>query len=142
MEAGIKKPKRGATLPIKKFYVVDVFSLEAYKGNPVMIVMNADDLDTARMQSFAAWNGMPETVYLRRTAPGDDCRQSEYTVRIFSPCAELGFAGHPSLGAAHIALEIGLVQPDLLIAPDSEGFDGAMGKLRQHCAVGDAGVFT
>lgn len=93
-----------------KFFVVDVFAHEAFKGNPVMIVDAtgdiACDIDTQRMQSFASWNGMPETVFLTR-APHD--APEDYVARIFSPRAELGFAGHPSLGAAHIAHELGWI---------------------------------
>jgi PhzF family phenazine biosynthesis protein len=88
-------------------HVVDVFASSPLRGNPVMVVLidDDDDLTAARMQAFAAWNGMPETVYLRALTTARDA----YAARIFSPRGELAFAGHPSLGAAHVAFEAGLL---------------------------------
>lgn len=120
-------------MPLKQFHVVNVFSDNAFEGNPVAVVTDADDLDEKQMQSFAAWNGMPETVYLQ--SPRD--QSSQYHARIFSPLAELAFAGHPSLGAAHIAMECGVAQAqDNVIG--SLGFErGESATLWQHCKVGE-----
>jgi PhzF family phenazine biosynthesis protein len=117
------------------FFVVDVFSSTAFRGNPVMVVTNCEDLDVHRMQAFAAWNGMPETVYLRRNPYTPGKQSGSYAVRIFSPRCELPFAGHPSLAAAHIAVEAGFVSYPTF-ATDEREF-GKTATLWQACAVGD-----
>lgn len=59
------------------------------------------------MQRFARWTGLVETTFL---LPGHDA-QASYRVRIFTPRQEIPFAGHPSIGSAHVALECGLATP-------------------------------
>ncbi|MDQ6629369.1 MAG: PhzF family phenazine biosynthesis protein [Pseudomonadota bacterium] len=79
------------TLPITH---VDVFSDTALCGNPVAVVHDADGLSEERMQLFARWTNLSETTFLLRpTVP-----EADYRVRIFTPGAELPFAGHPTLG--------------------------------------------
>jgi PhzF family phenazine biosynthesis protein len=71
------------------------------------------------MQTFANWTNLSETTFvLPATDPAAD-----YRVRIFTPKAELPFAGHPTLGTAHAVLGAGLAE-----AKD--------GRLVQQCAVG------
>ncbi|OLV16135.1 PhzF family phenazine biosynthesis protein [Deinococcus marmoris] len=114
------------------YHVVDVFSDAPLRGNPVMVVLVQAELDAAQMQAFAAWNGMPETVYLRRPAEAQDA--DAYQVRIFSPRTELAFAGHPSLGAAHVALACGLVSPPPFTPTQGafSTFEGQESTLWQH----------
>jgi PhzF family phenazine biosynthesis protein len=82
---------------------VDVFTREPYFGNPVAVVLDAAGLDTPRMQRFAHWMNLSETTFvLPPDAPGAD-----YQVRIFTPVAELPFAGHPTLGTCHAWLAAG-----------------------------------
>jgi len=120
-------------MSLKQLHVVNVFADNAFMGNPVAVITDADDLDTQQMQAFAAWNGMPETVYLH--ANGDPSN-SQYRARIFSPLAELAFAGHPSLGAAHVAMESGATIARRNAA-GSKGFEkGRSATLWQHCQVG------
>lgn len=97
------------------FRVVDVFGTAPWLGNPVLVVLLPGEpsgcgIAPSAMQRFAAWNGQPETVFLWA---GSD--RLHYHVRIHSPLTELGFAGHPTLGALHVALEEGIVdaQPGL-----------------------------
>jgi PhzF family phenazine biosynthesis protein len=81
----------------RSFQQVDVFTTTAYAGNPVAIVLDAEGLSTEQMQRFASWTNLSETTYvLPPTDPGAD-----YRVRIFTPVAELPFAGHPTLGTCH-----------------------------------------
>jgi PhzF family phenazine biosynthesis protein len=76
---------------------VDVFTTTPYAGNPVAVVLDGADLSTDEMQRFAHWMNLSETTFvLPPTAPGAD-----YQVRIFTPVAELPFAGHPTLGTCH-----------------------------------------
>ncbi len=79
------------------FAQVDVFSPVALSGNPLAVVFDADGLDEALMQRFAAWTNLSETVFLMQ--PTDP--RADFRLRIFTPSRELAFAGHPILGSAH-----------------------------------------
>ena len=81
----------------RPFRQVDVFTTTPYTGNPVAVVLEADGLSADQMQRFANWTNLSETTFvLPPSAPGAD-----YLVRIFTPQAELPFAGHPTLGTCH-----------------------------------------
>ena len=87
---------------------VDVFSARALRGNPVAVVLDADDIPPIEMQRLAAWTNLSETTFvLRPTTPVAD-----YRLRIFTPRSELPFAGHPTVGSAHAVLEAGIVAGD------------------------------
>jgi PhzF family phenazine biosynthesis protein len=74
-----------------------VFSEVPGLGNPVAVVLDAAGLTTEQMQRFAHWTNLSETTFvLPATRPDAD-----YRVRIFTPTAELPFAGHPALGTCH-----------------------------------------
>jgi PhzF family phenazine biosynthesis protein len=80
-----------------------VFGAEAGSGNPVAVVLDGEGLDTTAMQQFARWMNLSETTFvLPPSGPGAD-----YRVRIFTPAAELPFAGHPTLGTCHAWLAAG-----------------------------------
>jgi PhzF family phenazine biosynthesis protein len=76
---------------------VDVFTTTPYRGNPVAVVLDADGLSTEQMQRFAHWTNLSETTFVLPPTSGD----ADYRVRIFTPVAELPFAGHPTLGTCH-----------------------------------------
>jgi len=86
-----------------KFKQVDVFTDKPFLGNPVAVVIGAEGLDTAAMQRIAGWTNLSETTFLLKSQIAD------YKLRIFSPRHELPFAGHPTIGSAHAALESGFV---------------------------------
>jgi len=87
----------------RRFSQVDCFTATAYHGNPCAVVLDGDGLDVERMQRFAHWTNLSETTFvLPPTDPAAD-----YRVRIFTPVAELPFAGHPTIGACHAWLEGG-----------------------------------
>jgi PhzF family phenazine biosynthesis protein len=88
---------------LRPFRQVDVFATIPYAGNPVAVVLEAADLTTADMQRFAHWTNLSETTFV--FPPAD--RGADYRVRIFTPVAELPFAGHPTLGTCHAWLEDG-----------------------------------
>jgi PhzF family phenazine biosynthesis protein len=90
-------------MPQLTFKQVDVFTDRPFLGNPVAVVIGAEDLDTAQMQRIAGWTNLSETTFLLKSAKAD------YKLRIFTPRAELPFAGHPTIGSAHAALESGFV---------------------------------
>jgi PhzF family phenazine biosynthesis protein len=88
---------------VRPFAQVDVFTAAPYRGNPVAVVLDGGGLSTAQMQRFAHWTNLSETTFvLPPTAPDAD-----YRVRIFTPVAELPFAGHPTLGTCHAWLGAG-----------------------------------
>ena len=106
-----------------KFKQVDVFTATPFKGNPVAVVFGADGLDTAQMQRIANWTNLSETTFLLKpTQTG-----ATHRVRIFTTRSELPFAGHPTLGTAHAAIEGGVVTP-------------RDGKLVQECKMGLVGL--
>lgn len=80
-----------------------MFGSAPYRGNPVAVVLDGAGLSSEQMQRFAHWMNLSETTYvLPPSAEGAD-----YQVRIFTPVAELPFAGHPTLGTCHAWLEAG-----------------------------------
>lgn len=86
-----------------RFHQVDVFTTEPLQGNPLAVVVGADDWDEARMATFARWTHLSETTFLLRpTQP-----EADYRLRIFTPGGELPFAGHPTLGSGHVWLAEG-----------------------------------
>jgi PhzF family phenazine biosynthesis protein len=91
-------------LPFKQ---VDVFTSTPFGGNPVAVVLDASPLVETQMRSIANWTNLSETTFVfPPTQPGAD-----YRLRIFTPRAELPFAGHPTIGTAHALIEGGLIQP-------------------------------
>lgn len=88
---------------MRPFSQVDVFSTEPLKGNPVAVVHDADGLSDEEMRRFAHWTNLSETTFLLR--PTDPA--ADYRLRIFTPGAELPFAGHPTIDSAHAWLEVG-----------------------------------
>jgi trans-2,3-dihydro-3-hydroxyanthranilate isomerase len=87
------------------FYQVDVFTKVPFGGNPLAIVFNSEGLTDDNMQNIAREMNLSETTFV--LPPGD--LPVDFLVRIFTPKKELLFAGHPSLGTAHILRETGKV---------------------------------
>jgi trans-2,3-dihydro-3-hydroxyanthranilate isomerase len=75
-----------------RFRVVDVFSDRPLAGNALCVVLDPCPAD--RMQAVARETNLSETTF--PTVTGDQA----YRNRIFTPGAELPFAGHPTLGTA------------------------------------------
>jgi PhzF family phenazine biosynthesis protein len=87
----------------RPFSQVDAFTTTAYHGNPCAVVLDGDGLDDQRMQRFANWTNLSETTFLLPPASPE----ADYRVRIFTPVAELPFAGHPTIATCHAWLEAG-----------------------------------
>ncbi len=86
-----------------RFSQLDVFSSESFRGNPLAVVHDADDLTDDQLARFATWTNLSETTFLLAPrTPGAD-----YRVRIFTVTGELPFAGHPTLGSCRAWLEAG-----------------------------------
>ena len=85
----------------KTYYEIDVFGAKPFSGNPVGVVLDADQLSTKQMQDFARWTNLSETTFV--LTPKDN--KADYGLRIFTPTSELPFAGHPTLGTAKAWLD-------------------------------------
>ncbi len=121
MDSHARPPARS-----RPFAQVDVFTAVPYQGNPVAVVLDADDLSTEQMQQFAQWTNLSETTFV--LPPSDPA--ADYRVRIFTPGSELPFAGHPTIGTCHAWLEAGATPRD----PSGDGH------IVQECGVGLVGL--
>ena len=102
-----------------RYLQLDVFADRIGGGNPLGVVLDAQDWSDAAMQAFAGWTNLVETTFvLPPVAPN-----ASYRLRIFTPTREIPFAGHPSIGSAHAALDFG-------------GVAARDGLLVQECAAG------
>lgn len=81
----------------RRFFTVDVFTQRAYAGNQLAVVTDSEGLSTKQMQQIAREFNFSETSFVMPARNGHARR-----VRIFTPVAELPFAGHPTLGTAHV----------------------------------------
>src|SRR4051812_45294961 len=100
---------------MRKFKQVDAFTDRPFRGNPVAVILDGKGFDTAQMQHIARWTNLSETTFLLPST------LASYRLRIFSPTHELPFAGHPTIGSAHAALEAGIARGN---------------KLKQECGAG------
>ena len=91
----------------RSFKQVDVFTDQAYLGNPLAVVLDGTGLGTDDMQKFARWTNLSETTFLLPPTPEAAAQGADYQVRIFTPGYEMPFAGHPTLGSCHAWLENG-----------------------------------
>ena len=107
----------------RAFQQVDVFTDTAFLGNPLAVVLDGEGLSDAQMQAFARWTQLSETTFVLPPTPEGTAGGADYRVRIFTPGAELPFAGHPTLGTAHAWLKAG-------------GQPRQSGQLVQECGVG------
>jgi trans-2,3-dihydro-3-hydroxyanthranilate isomerase len=81
-----------------RVFIVDVFAEEKYAGNQLAVVAGSEALSAAVMQRIARETNFSETTFVVSDQP----RDGGYDVRIFTPAAEIPFAGHPTLGTAFV----------------------------------------
>ena len=86
------------------FVTVDVFTSAKFGGNPLAVLSDARGLSTEQMQSIAAEFNLAETTFV--LPPKDPAHTAE--VRIFTPKAEMPFAGHPNVGTAFVLARAGV----------------------------------
>jgi trans-2,3-dihydro-3-hydroxyanthranilate isomerase len=108
-----------------RYTLLDVFTATALEGNQLAVFGEAPELPTQEMQRLARELNLSETVFVRPAQHGGDAH-----VRIFTPAAELPFAGHPLLGTAivlgferglaQVTLETGAGLVPVALAPGSE----------------------
>jgi len=83
-----------------EYVILDVFTRTPLQGNALAVFLDGSSLDTETMQRAAREMNLSETVFLEPGEDGADAR-----LRIFTPAAELPFAGHPTLGSAFVVAE-------------------------------------
>ncbi len=86
---------------MRSYVVVDVFTDEPLQGNPAAVFLDAAGLSDETMQRAARELNLSETVFLFEDEGGEGDR-AQARARIFTPAAELPFAGHPVLGTAFV----------------------------------------
>src|SRR5256885_12419619 len=96
---------------------VDVFTDRPLAGNPLAVVLEADGLSDTQMQAIARETNLSETTFV---LPPEN-REHAARVRIFTPHAELPFAGHPTVGTGWVLLDEGLVGADATAFTLEEG---------------------
>ena len=84
-------------MPTLRYVVADVFTDMPLEGNQLAVFTDGRDLDTETMQALARETKLSETVFVLPTEADADVR-----IRIFTPAAEIPFAGHPTLGTAFV----------------------------------------
>ena len=87
-------------MTVYPFRVVNVFAQSPLAGNPLCVFEDARGLDTATMQALALQFNLSETTFL---FPSE---RATALVRIFTPTFEMAFAGHPTLGSAHVVRDV------------------------------------
>jgi len=87
-----------------KFRILNVFTAGGARlsGNPLCVVEDGSELDGAAMQTLARQFNLSETTFILPS------KRAAALVRIFTPAYEMPFAGHPTLGTAHVCRSLGL----------------------------------
>src|SRR5271163_1645660 len=110
-----------------EFTTVDVFTDRPFGGNPLAVVTNAQGLSTEQMQAIAAEFNLAETTFV--LPPKDAAHTAQ--VRIFTPRAEMPFAGHPNVGTAFVLAREGRCH-GRSIGGDALVFEEAAGLVRMQ----------
>ena len=93
------------------YLVYDVFTEEAFGGNPLAVIPDASRLPEEQLQKIAREFNFSETTFV---LPPEDTKH-DARVRIFTPTRELDFAGHPTVGTALALNGLGLVGTDMIL---------------------------
>jgi trans-2,3-dihydro-3-hydroxyanthranilate isomerase len=98
-------------MPELNFRIVNVFTRNgaALSGNPLCVFEEASSLDTTTMQALARQFNLSETTFILPSSTANA------RVRIFTPRYEMPFAGHPTLGTAHVCRALGLAADALTL---------------------------
>jgi len=82
------------------FRLINVFASSPLAGNPLCVFEDASSLDDATMQALALQFNLSETTFVLPS------QLATARVRIFTPTFEMPFAGHPTLGSAHVVRDL------------------------------------
>src|SRR5437773_5042025 len=83
-------------MPTHAFRIVNVFAETTFGGNPLAVFEDARGIDDTTMQALALQFNLSETTFILPSS------RATAHVRIFTPAFEMPFAGHPTLGTAHV----------------------------------------
>jgi trans-2,3-dihydro-3-hydroxyanthranilate isomerase len=89
-------------MPDASYVLADVFTETAFGGNQLAVFADPPSLETRQMQAIARELNLAETTFV---SPGSAA--GRFRVRIFTPGAELPFAGHPTVGTAVVLAHLG-----------------------------------
>ena len=81
-----------------RYFILDVFTDELFKGNQLAVVLDGDGLSDSTMQAIAAEFNFSETTFVLKPTSEKAARR----VRIFTPAVELPLAGHPVVGTWYL----------------------------------------
>jgi trans-2,3-dihydro-3-hydroxyanthranilate isomerase len=121
-------------MPTYPFVTLDVFTDARFGGNPLAVFPDASGLDGGQMQALAREFNLSETTFV---LPPEDVANTA-RVRIFTPQAELPFAGHPNVGTAWVLAGMGRDRDGALrfeeiaglVAVDVRRLDGEVASCR------------
>ena len=85
---------------------VDVFTTKPFGGNPLAVFPRAERLTSRQMQLLAKEMNLSETTFV---LPPGKRSGADFRVRIFTPDAELPYAGHPTIGTFYVLASEGRV---------------------------------
>jgi PhzF family phenazine biosynthesis protein len=88
-----------------ELYQVDAFTARPFAGNPAAVCFPEETADAAWMQAVAAEMNLSETAFLQELDDG-------YSLRWFTPLAEVNLCGHATLASAHVLYETNRLAPD------------------------------
>ena len=91
------------------YRILNVFAQSNFGGNPLCVFEHADGLSEAEMRALALQFNLSETCFI---LPSD---KATARMRIFTPDAEMAFAGHPSIGTAYVVEELVQAGPKLTL---------------------------
>jgi trans-2,3-dihydro-3-hydroxyanthranilate isomerase len=101
----------------RRYVTLDVFTDRPFGGNPLAVVLDAEGLSTSQMQSITAEFNYAETTFV--LPPKNPAHTAN--VRIFTPKAEMPFAGHPNVGTAFVLGHEDLAQGDKFLFEEIAG---------------------
>jgi len=87
----------------QKFFQVDVFTDRVFGGNPLAVFPEPGELEESIHLKIAREMNLSETTFVY--PPKNP--KADFKIRIFTPGKEIPFAGHPTLGTAHVLWELG-----------------------------------
>ncbi|XP_004148891.2 uncharacterized protein LOC101222982 [Cucumis sativus] len=106
-----------ATKPVK-YFVVDAFTESTFKGNPAAVCLLEEERDEKWLKDLAAEFNISQTCYLiplnNEQQTDDSIKPPKFSLRWFTPVAEVELCGHATLAAAHILFSTGLVNSKII----------------------------
>ena len=119
-----------------RFIIADVFTEKAFGGNQLAVFPDGQGLSDRAMQALAREVNFAETTFV---LPPQDSRHAR-RIRIFSPKAELPFAGHPTVGTAAVLARLGLI--DISDGTATTVFEEGVGPVTVEIRLDATATFT